>query len=329
MAKPQKRAVERAMATERAEKDILRHLWADEVEAHDGDDGHYLYLTLPGNEARDIEVLHDRGILRLTETGAVAEDCARTVVAIAAHDDVILELSRRFPGLKIVEQDVNSALSGPRETAWPQGELRDIWCARVINLDLDEVLKPVTGVDDLRFRVVAWLKKVALLHAEAAVDEWTLCLTLHAETPWSKKFSAQIQDFLKDNFGESEEFAARAREVLGDELFALMSSSKRVDCASLSPEDQAHLLLTVVPKAVVAELSSQWDVEVSTNCAYGLKTAGRATMGSWVFRITRNLSSSSRPRAAYKRQIATALQSSALLEATGEWRPLITSSRER
>lgn len=313
------------MAVDRPEKDLLRRVWADEVEARGDDGSNYLYLTLPGREAKDIEILRERGILRLTDSGAVSPDCVRAVVAVAPNDDVILELNRRFPGLKIVEQDVNSALSGTGETAWPTRAQRDVWCARVVNLDLDEVLKPESGVDDLRFRVIAWVKKVAVMHAEAGVDGWTLCLTLHGETPWTKKFSGQVQDFLRDNIATSPDFRASARAVLGDALFESIDSTKRVDCARLSAAEQARILLTVVPKAIIAELYSQWDIEVAVNCHYGLTTSGHATMASWVFRLARDTTAAARRQAAYRRQIGRALLTSADLDPTGKMRQLIDS----
>jgi hypothetical protein len=173
--------------------------------------------------------------------------------------------------------------------------------------------------------VIAWIKKLAVMHAEADVNEWTLCLTLHGETPWTKKSSGQVQQFLRDNIAASEDFASSARAVLGDELFESVSSGKGVDCAELPRDDQARMLLTLVPKAIISELYSQWDITVAVNCHYGSASPDRATMTSWVFRLVRDVNAAATRQAAYKRQISRALTTSADLRPSGEMRLLIDS----
>lgn len=109
------RSVDRAMDRNRAEKITIRRLWLHEIRAsaenHPGDEVP-MYLTLPGAEGRDIQLLVDQGLLRLNEAevrGIIEEDKGK-VVAVEANSQAIIALQKRYPNLKILRLPVKDLI---------------------------------------------------------------------------------------------------------------------------------------------------------------------------------------------------------------------------
>src|SRR5438128_8562239 len=173
------RGVDRAMAAERPEKATMRSLWVEEVcraDSAGATDRVPLYVTLPGAHGRDIQALVDRGVLALSETGAVGDIADMRVVAIERSANALVELGKRFPGLKILDQSLEALLHSTGSFKWPRGEHHQLFRAQVINLDLDEPLKAPTQEGQLSFPSLALIRKDATIHADTPCVEWTLCL---------------------------------------------------------------------------------------------------------------------------------------------------------
>src|SRR4051812_35647615 len=111
------------MADDRPQKQVVRRLWADAVEAaaNRANVDVPLYLTLPGAEARDIDVLVERNLVRLEETGAVSEEDGRRIVALESRDDAYLRMIGKYPGIDHKRQNVSDLLRGPEPTVFPDG----------------------------------------------------------------------------------------------------------------------------------------------------------------------------------------------------------------
>src|SRR4051812_16488834 len=101
-----KRDVDRAMSADRPPKITMRNLWADQFEAFlekHGDEGFPIFATLSGAEAKDIRRLIERNLIRLTETGGIAESDMGKVVAIEHNSPAVLHLQKQFvSGLNIL-----------------------------------------------------------------------------------------------------------------------------------------------------------------------------------------------------------------------------------
>ena len=131
------RRVDDAMAADRPEKSTMRGLWVEEVQRLAGGDTDVpLYLTMPGARGGDIQALIDAGIIDLTETNAVADPEKTRLVAVENSPQAIVELQRHFPGLKILQEPIESLLHSDKLTAWPEGEHKKFFRARVVNFDL-------------------------------------------------------------------------------------------------------------------------------------------------------------------------------------------------
>jgi hypothetical protein len=132
------------MDEERPEKAIVRSFWLKTVLAYRAtypNDAVPLYLTLSGAEGRDIEALADAGVIRRTEVGGIVAEDQQLVVAIESNAAAVLQLDRKFPGMKILEQPFENLVRSTTLLSWPQGEHIRLCQARVINLDLNAPLR--------------------------------------------------------------------------------------------------------------------------------------------------------------------------------------------
>src|SRR5262245_5935547 len=147
-ARPVGRPVDQAMAADRSEKRTIRTYWINAVSSYRNRRsaaGEPLYLTLSGAEGTDIERLAEAGIIERTETGSIAPESFGCVVAVESSIAAFAKLQRKFAGLEVIRASIRDLLQGDGLLRYPQGRQLNYCRARVINLDLDQVLKPEDG----------------------------------------------------------------------------------------------------------------------------------------------------------------------------------------
>jgi hypothetical protein len=293
------------MEEERGEKRLMRELWVQEAQEyinnHPTDEG-TIYLTLSGAQGRDIRLFVDHGVLRLTESGSVATEEQGKVVAVESNPQAVLELQRRFPGLKIINKDVQSLLGGLEPFSWPSSDDKPHCRARVVNLDLNGGLKAEKVQGQIRFPVVTWIEKLARLHARAPRRDWTLCLTLHGELHWDSETCNFVQQFLCDNFEREPRFAESCRSLFGTDTYDSIDSDNSVNFSTLSSDTQQQVLMVVVPKLITQHVQNQgWRVHTEHNLRYG--GGEHARMVTWVVRFTWDADTLAAPDAAHRQAL--------------------------
>ena len=222
------RPVDRAMRAERSEKIVVRELWIRTLKRYDRDYQHpdeLLYVTLPGAEGREIELLLEHRLIRLTEVGSITQESMTRIAAIESSSLAVGSLQRKYPGLKIYQTNFGGLVRGDGLLTYPQGDEKACCRARVINLDLNETLAPQSDIN-VSFPVLIWIQKLGELHAANPRLDWCLYLTLHGEVHWTQHVSETVRSFLRENFERAEMFCRHARAVLGAKLHAQISSSE-------------------------------------------------------------------------------------------------------
>lgn len=118
------RRVDAAMAEERPAKRTVRSLWLVEHALYDAlyPNNDPLLVTLCGEEAREIRMLIEVGLIKLTEVGAIASESQDRVVAIERNPRAVLKLQKQYPGLKIIQQDFRALIGGDSLRRFPQRE---------------------------------------------------------------------------------------------------------------------------------------------------------------------------------------------------------------
>jgi hypothetical protein len=282
------RDIDEPTAAERPEKNTIRGVWVEEVR-HVGSSAPPtavpLYLTLPGELGLDIKELADAGLIQMTETGAIADADALRVIAVEDSAEAIIRLQTRYPGLKILQEPLESLLHSIGDLAWPEGEVRELFRAQVVNLDLNTALTAGIRNDQLVFPVLALVRKVAVLHADAPHIEWTLCLTLQGQVDWSGRADALVCQFLSENFSRDLTFSAQARALLGPELYEDISvRPTKTGVRDLSVDRQQRVLMALVPKQIAFDAHSVgWKVETIENLRY--VGANAVPMVTWMLRF--------------------------------------------
>lgn len=315
------RSVDRAMDHNRAEKVAIRHLWLREVQASaEGytEDKIPFYLTLPGAEGRDIRLLVEHGLLRLTEAevrGIVEEDKEK-VVAVEANSQAITELQKQFPNLKILRVPIKDLIKREGLTSWPQGEYVRLCRARVVNLDLNSPLHAREQEGNIVFPVITWIAKFAQLHAEPPLD-WSLCLTLNGELVWDAAICQYAQNLLVENFQREPRFAESCKTYLGSHLYEQINApEEQVDFSSLPGVAQQQVLMILVPKLIAQYVQHQgWMIRTQQNLRY--QGGGGAPMVTWIVHFIRNTGVDATPDATYRNAIAGILCSKGLIHADG------------
>jgi len=234
------RPVDSAMAGERVEKGVIRNLWAETVVSSKTARADVpLYLTLSGADGKDISLLAEKGIIRRTEVGAIAPGDENKVVAVENNAMAVLDLQRKFPGLRIYEEPIQNLWSQDGPFAWPKGTNRQYCRAVVVNLDLNKPLLAVLKNGQLEFPILEGVRKLSQLHAVNPRLNWSLCLTLHGEIVWSKDIGLMIQHFLSENFAREKRFADSCRSVFGDELYENIDSASVKDLSKLESQEDS------------------------------------------------------------------------------------------
>ncbi|MDA1055286.1 MAG: hypothetical protein O3C40_33110 [Planctomycetota bacterium] len=308
-----------AMAEERPEKAAVRKIWAEQVKKFfPPEEGSTvpLYLTLSGALGLDIKRLVDEGFVQLNPNGSIADDSSNVVVAIERNAHAILEIKRRFPGLKVRETHLGELFRGESPFRFPDGSDRTICRSRVVNLDLDQVLKEASVKPEFDFPVIRWVEKLGLLHKEDPALDWCLCLTLHGETPWDNDLSGRVLTYLTDNFDFDTDFEAACRSNVGDDII------DEIRNGALKPAEQPvsvqqQLLCMFVPKMIADRLRAQgWHITTDYNLAYG-GTRHRAPMYTCVlsFRVSQVAATS--PHENYRSALRSIMSKFGIIDANG------------
>jgi hypothetical protein len=315
------RGVDDAMAAERPEKKTVRRLWVEEVRRAEGvwvPKGVPLYLTLPGAQGGDIRALADEGLVELAENGAIVDAEEMRLVAVESAPGAVIELQRSFPGLKILEETVGNLLHSTSPLAWPQGETKRFFRARVVNLDLNAPLEAKVQNGQLIFPVLAWIHKLALLHAVAPRVDWSLCLTLHGEVSWTARGDQMACRFLCENFARDAEFSARAKATLGEEIHSeICARPGRVAVRMMEAGAQQRVLMVLVPKQIAFDAhSTGWGVDTVENLRYG-GSEGRAPMVTWVLRFSWDTRARTQPDKLYRESLVRSLLRCGSIDSSG------------
>lgn len=313
------------MEQERGEKRVIRTLWVQEVqqyaESYPQDEGP-VYLTLSGAKGRDIRLFVDHGLLRLEESGSVATEDQDKIVAVESNPQAVLDLQRLFPGLKIIEKDVQSLVRGSGPFSWPEGRDEIRCCrARVVNLDFNRGLKAERAQGRVVFPVVVWIEKLATLHTRAPRRDWTLywtlCLTLHGELQWDTEVCRFLQQFLRDNFEREPRFAECCSSLFGNALYESIDADAPMDFSTLPLSTQQQVLMVVVPKLITQHVQNQgWRVHTERNLRYGGEE--QAPMVTWIVRFTWDSSTLAAPDAAHREALTGIFHSTGTVQENGQ-----------
>jgi hypothetical protein len=311
-----RKPVDAAMYAQRPEKATVRRLWLNSLGPYHNDCPAHelLYVFLPGADGYEIELLAQNNLIELTETGGISQASMSRVAAIESSKLAVSALQKRFPGLKIYETNFQDIIRGPGLLAYPDGEHRYCCRARVLNLDLNEVL--LTQENEQTFPILRWVQKLGEIHSARPRLNWCLYLTLHGEIRWDQATSDVVKQFLRENFNRAEGFSARARIVLGDELFDLIATNAAVDFSTLERELQQKILMVFVPKKIADVMRPQlWRLETEVNLRYG--QPGQAPMVTWVIHFRHDPRAAATPDAVYVESVNGVLEFAGRIDAEG------------
>jgi len=312
------RQIDEAMFEDRHEKISMRKIWAKVAERESLEHNipeEPLFLTLSGAEGRDIEELIQQGIISTEENLAISEEDKDKVVAVENSFTAVLRLQKKFPGLKIYEHDYKNLVRGPGPLRWPDSEEEKRYCrAKVINLDLNEPLKPIDNGGNTEFPILQIVEKFCRLHEQDPKIDWSLCLTLHGEIIWAPDVSSSISKFLIENF-KDDDFRNACTTFLGDSLS--QSIYDLADLASLSNEDQQKILMVFVPKKLShMHHNKGWKLEVEKNLRYGGHDSF-APMVTWIIKFKWDSRASSTPDLVYRESLNSILDQAGKINSSG------------
>jgi hypothetical protein len=295
------------MEADRPQKRTVRQFWLQEVQRISGrhiGDQVPLYLTLPGAEGRDIEILAKAGIISLTQVHGISAKDKWKIVAVESSPMAAFSLQDRFPGLKIIEAPLQSLLSGDSQLRWPQGEHENLCRARVINLDVDEPVSALEKSGHITFPLLERIYKFALIHAEPDPTEWTLLLTVHGECLWNSSISRSVQQFLLENCQREPMFAKGLRHLLGEDLFNEIAELRVETFDQLGFPEQQRILTAFVPKKIASLVHHRWRVTTQWTFFYGGSNR-EAPMVTWGMYFDPDPRASKTPDAVYRESIRT------------------------
>lgn len=298
----------------------MRAFWVDIVSEmssrwNPGDEP--LYVTLPGADGHDLQLLERQGLIGRAEGGAIAPEDVRKVVAIESHLPSVARLKERFPGLDVIAQPLENILNGLDLTTYPVGKHRSICRGHVINLDLNTSLVPRLEGGQPIFPILRCIEKIGRLHTAPPQRDWALCLTLNATIEWVDAASRAEQLHLKENLTNLPRFAGQTRELFGAPLYQRFISERDVPLHELSNRERQNFSMALVPKRIAGNLSQQgWRVRTDLNVRYGGEP-GSAPMVSWIFRLKWEPGGLATPRKAYEEAVAAVYERKGALEKDG------------
>jgi hypothetical protein len=316
------RPVDAAMSEERPEKQAVRKLWMAKAKEYDetiSAKDELLYLTLCGEEPRELELLAQQGIIKMTETGAISDEHSHRVAVIESNPLAIAKLMSQIPGIKIYPEPLKDLLRGDNMIRFPDGDHEAAFKARIINLDLNGILLAIDNNGELYFPIMKSIKKIGMIHAGSPIKKWALFLTLHGEINWNNQACKVIQDFLSSNFKAVLSFGESSKTILGEDLYEKILENELVEFSKLSREKQQLVLNISVPKMIANELIDQgWRIETSQNLRYGRKEAASAPMVTWIFEFKKDTRSSVNSAARYHDNLISITTNAGQIDGEGE-----------
>jgi hypothetical protein len=322
LTEPKRRPVDEAMAGERPEKVTMRQLWFEAITAVTEELGDEpLYLTLSGSEGKDIELLIKNDVVHVTETGAIAESDQGLVVAVQSNRAAYASLRLKYPGLRALNKTVSDLLAGESAVRYPTGREYPTTRARVVNLDFNQTLRAqITTSGLLNFPQLAWVTKLAQLHAHPTPLDWKLCLTFKAEIGWPDDICSQMAAFFSENVNRSEQFAAHLQALLGPSLVERLQSGNQLGFSALAEADQQRILMAMVPKRISQAVHNQgWRLSTTLNVRYG-GGGGSAAMSSWIVDFIWDARSYTTPDAVYLDSLMGVIANPQFIDVDGERR---------
>ena len=218
------RPVSSAMAALRPGKAVVRQLWVKEVQMRKPltPSDIPFYLTLPGAQGFDIQALIDAGLIDITENNAIGDIDNRRVIAVEKDSLSVLELQRKFPGLKVIEGDIFDQLRGASPIVYPTGEQQRIMRSTTINLDLNGPLL----YRNSEFPILESVSKLEALHRSPRALDWSLLLTLQGEMTWNEVGQQAAESLLLEKCKEHAKLASGCERLLGNELYSRISNGE-------------------------------------------------------------------------------------------------------
>jgi hypothetical protein len=300
------RPIDRAMCEDRLQKNTIRNLWLEEIKSAAKSHNSTrtpLYLTLPGAEGRDIELLISEGIIRTTENMSILEDDIPKIVAVENSNHAIIALQKKFIGLNIQEMPFQNLISGDGNFSWPRGDQEKYCKAKVINLDLNTSLRAIDNEGEVRFPVTSWIDKLCQIHARPPREDWTLCLTLNGSITNFRNFQPYIINFLNENINREERFGNFCNQFWGQDMFDAITEGDGLDFGNFSMIECQKLIMVLVPKLIARYVhNAGWKVDTEKNYYYG-GTNCTAPMVTWIVKFKWDANHTSRPAELYRQAL--------------------------
>lgn len=310
------------MLEERPAKTTIRAQWLQIIKEYEKywSPDEVLYTTLCGAEALDIRMMMAGGLIKVTEVGGIADSDKGKVVAVEAGLDALAQLRQSIPGLRVIDQRIDSIVGGNNDpNNFPGKKKRDAARARVINLDFNCSL---TLDHDVRRGFahpnLETVRKLAALHGNPDIrDPWCLLLTFQAEITWSISTQREVFRYLSGNASEHHGFGSQLRSLYGDELFDLITGGQPFDISKHTRQTQQLLLSAFVAKRVVHLAStSGWKVRTRANWRYGGEDS-TAPMCTWMFDFIWDVRGDSNSHAVYQDSLSCVLNATAVVDSGG------------
>jgi hypothetical protein len=312
------------MQAERPEKQSIRDKWIDCVRRLNPSQLNNpdvpFYLTLCGASGLDVAKLIQEGYISLTSNGtAIAQQDAHKIVAIERDPLAVLDLQKKYPGLKILEYNFQDFVKGNSPILFPQG-IHERYCrAAIVNLDFNG---PLQGMEEdivSSFPMITWINKLGQIHQAASISKWYLFLTINSGIDWSGTLVRRAVEFMQENFGRIPKFADDSKRILGQNLFRRISEGSEIDFTTLNDLERQRVLMLFVPKKISLLMHTLgYQVTTSTNCAYGVRPDS-APMVSWIFEFDLKETRHGTPDAIYRASVATIGDSAWQIDHTGDF----------
>ena len=298
----------------------MRCIWVKEVglvaEQYPDSDVPW-YLTLCGQEGRDIALLIEKGLISQTEVHSIAEEDQGRIVAVENNNQAILKLQKRFAGLRIREVNFQDLTRGPGIFRWPDGDDEQFCRAHVVNLDLNQPLLGRMESNGPTFPVLSCVHKLCRLHERPPQLDWTLCLTLHGELVWPDEVNEWTRRFLAGNLRRDDCFRERCRSFLGECLFTRISTEETLVFKDLDRTSQQKVAMILVPKYLANSVHNLgWQVATERNLRYGAPC--HAPMVSWILKFRWSSQATAEPDAAYRQALNNILAGIGVVSDSGE-----------
>lgn len=317
-----KRSIDSAMNSKRPQKQSVRKMWLDEIKDIDkkySDSEYPLYLTLPGAEGYDIQMLIDQGLINLTESKSISEKHLKKIIAVESSNKAILNLQKKFPGLRIEKQNLQNILKGSGLESWPKGKEKNIFCSHIVNLDFDSSIKYDYKNGAITFKELEWIYKICLIRSNKGLKKWKLFLTFNASiSNWDENVFNYIKNFIHENIKNEKEFSDQCKVLFGEKLFYVFNSENKIEDYEFNHEDCQKILMIFVPKFLSNKLHiNGWTLKTKINLYYG-GLSETAPMVTWIINFNYDEKKLSTPKLIYKESILSIFDKVGYIDKNGK-----------